>query len=165
MLKLRLLTKKEEFEELKKKQLIIVKWKEGATEYIKGNGVREYRISEITGRHEVILQKRGNIYFNYIMYLNKESNVEEVYRVVEEWKRHTGGGTPKGKKEFKVTVQNLFGIGYFTGKIYRHEGEKAPAIGEPKIYKNKKSAIKAVERILDKTGFLAEVEEIKWTML
>lgn len=53
----------------------------------------------------------------------------------------------------------MFGTGYFTGKIYRHQGEKTPAIGEAKIYKNKKSAIKAVERILDKTGFMAEVEE------
>lgn len=84
MLKLRLLTKKEEFENLKKKQLIIVKWKEGSSEYVKGNGVREYRIVDINNRHEIILQKRGNIYFDYTMYLNKESNVEEVCRVVEE---------------------------------------------------------------------------------
>ena len=84
MLKLRLLTKKEEFEELKKKQLVIVKWKEDSSEYVKGNGVREYRIVDITDRHEIILKTRGNIYFNYIMHLNKESNVAEVYRVVEE---------------------------------------------------------------------------------
>lgn len=71
-------------------------------------------------------------------------------------------GSHKTKKEFKVAVQNLFGTSYFTGKIYRHEGEKAPAIGEPKIYKNKKSAIIAAERILEKTGFMAEVEEIKY---
>lgn len=84
MLNLKLLTKKEEFEELKKKQLVIVKWKKGTSEYIKGNGVREYRIVDITDRHEIILKTRGNIYFNYIMHLNKESNVAEVYRVVEE---------------------------------------------------------------------------------
>lgn len=84
MLKLRLLTKKEEFENLKKKQLIIVKWKEGSSEYVKGNGVREYRIVDINNRNEIILQKRGNIYFDYTMYLNKESNIKEVYRVVEE---------------------------------------------------------------------------------
>lgn len=70
-----------------------------------------------------------------------------------------GGGSPKTKKEFKVAVQNLFGSGYFTGKIYRHEGEKTPAIGNAKIYKNKNTALKAVERILEKTGFMADVEE------
>lgn len=70
-----------------------------------------------------------------------------------------GGGSPKTKKEFKVAVQNLFGTGNFTGKIYRHEGEKTPAIGEPKIYKNKNTALKAAERILEKTGFMADVEE------
>lgn len=84
MLKLRLLTKKEEFEDLKKKQLIIVKWKEGSREYAKGNGVREYRIVDINNKHEIILQTRGNIYFDYKMYLQKKSNIEEVYRVVEE---------------------------------------------------------------------------------
>lgn len=105
MLNLELLTKKEDFEILKKKQLVIIKWKEGSSEHVKGNGVREYRIVDINSRHEIILQKRGNIYFNYVMYLNKmsnrnnqnrvgrhldyvthsdsESNVKEVYRVVE----------------------------------------------------------------------------------
>lgn len=84
MLNLKLLTKKEEFEELKKKQLIIVKWKEGSSEHVKGNGVREYRIVDISNRHEIILKTRGNIYFDYKMYLDKKSNVKEVYRVVEE---------------------------------------------------------------------------------
>lgn len=79
---------------------------------------------------------------------------------VERMAETHGGGSPKTKKEFKVAVQNLFGTGYFTGKIYRHEGEKSPAIGEAKIYKNKKTALKAVERIFEKTGFMAEVEEI-----
>ena len=83
MLNLELLTKKEDFENLKKKQLIIVKWKEGSSEHVKGNGVREYRIVDVSSRHEIILQKRGNIYFNYVMHLNDESNVKEVYRVVE----------------------------------------------------------------------------------
>lgn len=100
MLKLDLLTKKEEFEELRNKQLIIVKWKNGSSEHVKGNGVREYRIVDINGRHEIILQKRGNIYFNYIMYLNQESNVEEVYRVVEEWVKAVGKELGTGKTNF-----------------------------------------------------------------
>lgn len=62
-------------------------------------------------------------------------------------------------KEYRVSIYTLFDKEYFSGKIYKHEGEKTPAIGEPKLYKTKSSAIKAAERILNKTGFIAEVEE------
>lgn len=84
MLKLKLLTKKEEFEELKKKQLIIVKWKENAEEYKRGNGVREYRVVDILRGKEILCQKRNNVYFNFEMYLKNESSASEVYKVVEE---------------------------------------------------------------------------------
>lgn len=84
MLNLRLLTKREEFEELKKKQLIIVKWKENAEEFKRGNGVREYRVVEIFKGNEIICQKRNNVYFNFEMYLRNESTALEVYKVVEE---------------------------------------------------------------------------------
>lgn len=83
MLNLKLLTKNEEFEELKKKQLIIVKWKENSEEFKRGNGVREYRVVDILRGKEIICQKRNNIYFNFEMYLKKESTALEVYKVVE----------------------------------------------------------------------------------
>lgn len=77
-----LLNNKEQFKELKKGDMIIVKWKEYYTR--RTQGVKEimfYKIAKIY-ENEIICQKKYNHYFIYDNYLKKESNALEVYKVL-----------------------------------------------------------------------------------
>lgn len=71
----------EQFKQLKKGDMIIVKWSDY---YIKHNKnikpIMLYEIHKILD-NEIICQSRNNHYFNYDMYLKGDSVALEVYKV------------------------------------------------------------------------------------
>jgi len=87
MLNMKLLTNKEEFESLKKGDTIMVVWSDYNLKHCKSMKKRHtYNIVENRNEgheQEIICQIRDNHYFNYIMYLKKCSNAEEVYLISE----------------------------------------------------------------------------------
>lgn len=78
------LDSREQFNTLKKGQEIFINWKEGSSEYQKGNKVSRYKMVRISNDDEVILKVRGNIYFNIAMYLVGKSGVVDASIVVSE---------------------------------------------------------------------------------
>lgn len=74
----------EQFENLKKRDLILVKWSDYKAKHDKGcKKVMLYKIYENKKiDHEIICQKRNNHYFNYLMYLANESQAKQVYSVI-----------------------------------------------------------------------------------
>ncbi|ETT33292.1 hypothetical protein [Paenibacillus sp. FSL R5-808] len=78
-MKLKRLNTQDHFDQLKKGQLVIVKWKPGSYEYKKGHEIGHYNMYEINRNNEIILRKRDNIYFIIEMYLNRESNASDAY--------------------------------------------------------------------------------------
>lgn len=80
-----LLNKIEQFEELKKGDLIIVKWTNYWVEHMpKAKNIMSYNIVENKEScHEIICQKKDNHYFNYNMYLEGTSGATEVYKIEE----------------------------------------------------------------------------------
>lgn len=79
-----LLDKKEQFEELKKGDFIIVKWSEYWVRHTsKSNEIMAYNIYQNKDSDkEIICQKKDNHFFNYERYLNKTSRALEVYKVI-----------------------------------------------------------------------------------
>ena len=75
----------EQFEELKKGELIIVKWSDNWVRHTpKSKHLTAYNIYEnktIGNNTEIICQKKGNHYFNYMIYLNGEGSAVEVYKI------------------------------------------------------------------------------------
>lgn len=80
---IKLLDNIEQFKQLKKGDMILVRWSDY---YIKHNKnikpIMLYEIPMILG-NEVICQKKNNHYFNYNMYLEKNSVALEVYKVAK----------------------------------------------------------------------------------
>lgn len=77
-----------QFDELKKGDLVVVKWKPGSYEYKKaerrgathdGYFIGHYNMVEVNRNNEIILRVRDNIYFIINMYLNGESTAAEAY--------------------------------------------------------------------------------------
>lgn len=85
-MKLVRLTTREQFENLKKDDLILVKWWVFFVRH--HEGAREkmcYNIFENKARsNEIICRYKGNHYFNYELFLENRSNAEEVYLIEEE---------------------------------------------------------------------------------
>lgn len=81
-----LLDKKEQFEELKKGDFIIVKWWDYTVKHVPGcKKIMSYNIYENkANQKEIICQKRNNHYFNYENYLEGTSGALEVYKVIGE---------------------------------------------------------------------------------
>jgi hypothetical protein len=75
------LERREQFDKLKKGDIIIVRWRERAVETRKGNPITYNKIHGIVNGTELLLNIRNNSYFDYIMYLNGESTAEEAYTV------------------------------------------------------------------------------------
>lgn len=67
------LENQEQFDQLKKGDIIIVHWNPGCSEYKKGNMIGNYSMVEINRDNEIILRKKDNIYFNIGMHLKGES--------------------------------------------------------------------------------------------
>lgn len=81
-----LLDKKEQFEELKKGDFIIVKWWDNYVKHVPGcKRVMAYNIYQNkVDCKEIICQKKNNHYFNYERYLEGLSGALKVYRVIED---------------------------------------------------------------------------------
>lgn len=71
----------EQFKHLKKGDMILVRWSDYYIKHTKGiKPIMLYEIPKILG-NEVICQSRNNHYFNYKMYLKRNSVALEVYKV------------------------------------------------------------------------------------
>lgn len=97
MMELKKLQTKEQFEFLRRGDDLIVVWNPEAEVWSKEmEGRKSYKIIRLqkgslrsTYNDEIILRKKGNIFFNYRLFLNGESNiVKEVY-VVRETKQES----------------------------------------------------------------------------
>lgn len=84
-MKLVLLETISQFKELKKGDLILVKWSEHWIEHHpRGKEIMFYNIYENKDYcDEIICQKKDNHYFNYTMYLEGSSAALEVYKIVD----------------------------------------------------------------------------------
>lgn len=78
----------QQFDELRKGDLVVVKWKPHSHEYklaerqgaeLKGHYIGHYSMVEVNRNNEIILRVRDNIYFIIDMYLCGESNAAEAY--------------------------------------------------------------------------------------
>ena len=83
-MKFELMNTKEQFIDIKKGELILVKWAENWVRHTpRSKKVTLYSIYDI--KHydeEVICQRKDNHYFNYDRYLQGVSGALEVYRVI-----------------------------------------------------------------------------------
>ena len=71
----------EQFKQLKKGDMILVRWSDYYIKHTKCiKTIMFYEIQKILG-NEVICQSRNNHYFNYDMYLKRNSVALEVYKV------------------------------------------------------------------------------------
>ncbi|SCI10075.1 Uncharacterised protein [uncultured Clostridium sp.] len=71
----------EQFKHLKKGDMILVRWSDYYIKHTKGiKPIMLYDIAKILG-NEVICQSRNNHYFNYEMYVKRNSVALEVYKV------------------------------------------------------------------------------------
>lgn len=64
--------------------------------------------------------------------------------------------------QYRLVISTLFGQSYFSGKIYKHEGEKMAAVTEKekaKIFKGRTSAEKKAKDLYEKIGCWVEIEE------
>ncbi|GMX64576.1 hypothetical protein Elgi_38450 [Paenibacillus elgii] len=74
----------DQFEHLKKGDIVIVEWKESALEYRRGKRITTHSIYGLIGKlgeRELILDSRKNTYFIINMYLNNTSHAKEAYLV------------------------------------------------------------------------------------
>tara|TARA_R110002096_G_scaffold306489_2_gene501155 strand:- start:1744 stop:1998 length:255 start_codon:yes stop_codon:yes gene_type:complete len=69
----------EGFESLKKGDIVVCEFKQPR---LKNNKMTTFASYEVFDNHlndkEIILQKKGNVYFNYMMYLNGEGNLKDI---------------------------------------------------------------------------------------
>lgn len=80
------LNKREQFENLKKGDLLLIKWSD---DFIRHNDdaqrIMLYNIYQNkSGCHEIICRKKNNHYFNYNCFLEGQSAAVEVYYVINE---------------------------------------------------------------------------------
>lgn len=85
MLNLKLINSKEEFLNLKKGDILIVKWSENWLDHMsKAKEIMFYNIYENKSScNEIICQKKDNHYFNYNLYLEGRSAALEVYTIID----------------------------------------------------------------------------------
>ncbi|CEK34361.1 hypothetical protein UMC2_35721 [[Clostridium] sordellii] len=78
---IKLLDKIEQFRQLKKGDMILVRWSDYYIKHTKGiKPIMIYDIQKIVG-NEVICQSKNNHYFNYKLYLEKKSAALEIYKI------------------------------------------------------------------------------------
>ncbi|MED4572829.1 hypothetical protein P9302_25795 [Brevibacillus agri] len=73
------LESKEQFDQLKKGDIVVVEWKPSSMEHRKGRPITSNHIWGMHNGNELILDKRTNSYINVDMYLRGESHAKEVY--------------------------------------------------------------------------------------
>jgi hypothetical protein len=82
-MKLVKLETKEQFEQLKKGDIVMVQWRPNSREYKKGTPITVNKIWGINHSNELILNHRTNSYFDIDLYLRGESYALEVC-IIEE---------------------------------------------------------------------------------
>ena len=84
-MKIELLDSKEQFKNLKKGELILVKWSDNWVRHTpRSKNVMFYNVYDNKhDQEEIICQRKDNHYFNYDRYLQGLSGALEVYRVIE----------------------------------------------------------------------------------
>lgn len=85
-MKLEFINTVEQFEGLKKNELILVKWSDDWVRHMpKAKNVMFYNVYENKAEQgEIICQRKDNHYFNYDLYLKKSSSALEVYKVMDD---------------------------------------------------------------------------------
>jgi len=79
MISSRPLTKLQDFQSLKKGDLVVVEWKRDMYFGNKQKRFGSYEIVENKERtNEIILQTKNNVYFNYNMFLNPENGISNL---------------------------------------------------------------------------------------
>ena len=68
-----------DFEALKKGDFVVCEFKNNGKKNVRGFNVVENRLDD----SEIILQKRGNIYFNYNKYLKGKSIIKSIILIKE----------------------------------------------------------------------------------
>lgn len=79
-MKITKLETKEQFDQLKKGDLVIAEWKDYAKES-KDSPITSTKIWGINGNYELILNSRTNSYFCINRYLNGESACKEAFKI------------------------------------------------------------------------------------
>jgi len=84
-MKITKLTTKEQFEKLKRWDLIIVEWSDYSIKHHDDmKRIMTYRIYENKTRlEEIICKLKNNHYFNYDLYLKGQSHALDVYKIEE----------------------------------------------------------------------------------
>lgn len=84
-MKIELLSTKEQFKNLKKGELILVKWSDNwVRHHPRTKSVMFYNIYDNKlNQEEIICQRKDNHYFNYDNYLQGVSSALEVYKIIE----------------------------------------------------------------------------------
>lgn len=79
MINFKPLINKSDFESLKKGDIVACEFYQNVHDYPKVYRFGVFTIYENKeSHHEIILQKKNNIYFNYDMYLNGDSNLKSI---------------------------------------------------------------------------------------
>ena len=82
-MELKRLFKGEDFQKLKKGDMIIVEWDKTGTGK-RGKKIIMYQIYEVKhSLHEIICRYNGNHYFNYRMFMERRSCANDVWEVKE----------------------------------------------------------------------------------
>lgn len=72
----------EDFESLKKGDQVACEFKRDVNDYPKKYRFNIFKIYDVkTNTTEIILQKKNNLYFNYLMFINGESNLSMAYLI------------------------------------------------------------------------------------
>ncbi|MGG2091384.1 hypothetical protein AB1283_01285 [Bacillus sp. S13(2024)] len=73
----------EQFDQLQKGDVVIVKWREGVKQFKELGEITHHNVCEINRLNELILNKRRNDFFSIRHYLKYTSYAEEVYVVTQ----------------------------------------------------------------------------------
>lgn len=72
----------EQFEELKQGDLVVCEFHLNIHDYPKTYRLKAFEISKVRlDTKEIILKMKNNIYFNYQVYLNGESNLKHILKI------------------------------------------------------------------------------------
>ena len=85
-MKIELINTVEQFKQIQKSDLILVKWSNYYVKHTpKSKNVMFYNIYENKeNQNEIICQRKDNHFFNYIRYLEGLSNALAVYKVIDD---------------------------------------------------------------------------------
>jgi hypothetical protein len=77
------LERQEQFDHLKRGDIVVVKWRPGSVEFKKGKPITSNTIWGINKNNELILNSRINSYFIIHLYLRSKSHAAEAYLIID----------------------------------------------------------------------------------